>query len=160
MKFLSRFPLMREQRKLTLLRRQQMLAKIARREAIRSLAEAVTEETKSAALATKSRELAVFYQSRAGKNDGESVSRLGQFSGSLAALAGRAEQSRHHALGQIERGQEALAAADNRMRRLSERAVQAQLDLESEKEQRETAHQKDVARKLQISAKDELRNSR
>ncbi|MBV7258930.1 hypothetical protein [Erythrobacter crassostreae] len=151
---------MREKRQLALLRRQQMLATIARREAMRSLADAVGEESRSAGLANRSRELAATYQSRIGATNGETVRLSGQFAGSLAALAHYADQSRGQAVEQIESGQEVLAAADNRMRRLSEKAQRAQQDLEARKEGRNAEFGVRLARKLQNDGDGQLRSPR
>lgn len=113
---------MPERRKLKIAERQIMLARIARRETMSALAGAIDSENKSAALADRSRQLLHSYGAREDVCDGQGLREIVTITGGLAKLAGDADVARGDARNRAAQQADALAAAENRLKRLEQRA--------------------------------------
>lgn len=139
---------MREKRRLKLMKRQATLAKIARREAMMSLAGTLDEESKSAALAKRSRELASDYGQRPVIGLAADLYQLSTIAGGLAILAKEAESARKDAREQADWQIGELARSEERLKRLEQRAKQAQQALKQANSDRNAPIASRVARKL------------
>ncbi|MEM1196376.1 MAG: hypothetical protein AAGH57_09760 [Pseudomonadota bacterium] len=127
----------REKRRLALARRQVLLAEVSERAAMLSLATALAEETRSATLAQRSRDLAKAYGGRPDARDGGALGQSGRFSAALGSLAHDAEQARDDASQQAAWHVEALGKAKTKARRQSERLEEARAALEQAQERRQ-----------------------
>ncbi|QFT76709.1 hypothetical protein [Erythrobacter sp. THAF29] len=139
---------MRERRRLALVKRQKVLANVARREAMGALAGAIGVEARSAALAEKSKALSRQYRADPGQSEGDEVRALAKFAGALADIAKEADCARVDAGRQAEMRQQALAAAETRIKRLDAREKAARAELEKAIERRAQAANAEMARKL------------
>ncbi|AWW73563.1 hypothetical protein CD351_03865 [Erythrobacter sp. KY5] len=126
-----------------------MLANIARREAMTGYAEAVREEGRSHALATRSRRLLDDYSERPGGACADDLRDLFAFKHSLGMVASQAEEARRDAAEQLNWHSQVLAAAAARADASDDRLSAARLAFSSALERREEETPRRVARKLQ-----------
>ena len=141
--------LKKQQKRLKMARQQLKLADIARREAMAALADAVSNETRSAALADRSRDLIRDYAERDQAQTGQSLRANARFVQRLADIADQADRARKDASDQAVWQVQTLASAETRANRFEERMRDARRDIEAVVERRENADQASMARKLQ-----------
>ncbi len=138
----------RTKRRMKLASRQLTLAKIARREAMASLADAVAEESRSAALSQRSRDLLKQYAKRSAAQDGQALRSNAGFVARLQEVADQAGKALNDASDQARWQVQTLAKAENRASRFGEQLDSAQRDLEAIKSARVDAQTGQMARKL------------
>lgn len=141
---------MRERRRLKLATQQLTLAKVARREAMAGLADAITEETRSSALASRSQDLMSAYAQPQPGTDVSGLQDRAAFVRSVKAIKDQAEEARRDASDQVEWQARSLAAADTRAGRLEDQASEARREIEALLEKREAQVANGVARKSSI----------
>lgn len=129
-----------EKRRLRLAQRQALLAQVSQRAAMRSVADALSEETRSATLAERSRELVRVYGGRSQAADGAGLAQTGSFAVALGALAQDAEKGRADASEQTAWQMEALGKAQDRARRQSDRLESAKAQYRAARERRLAAN--------------------
>lgn len=103
-----------------------MLAEIEKRGTMRALADALAEETRSAALAEKSGQLAQGAALQTVRSDGAAILAGAQFRARLEMLRRDAENARLTAERQAQGRAEALGEAQTRASRVGERLVEAE----------------------------------
>lgn len=127
----------REERRVRVLKRQALLAQVSQRAAMRGLADALAEETRSATLAERSRDLTRVYGGRSRARDGAALEHATRFAGALAAVAQDARAALADAEQQTAWQVEALGQAQSRARRNAERLAEAVSAYQAAREQRE-----------------------
>ena len=145
---------MREARRLTLLRRQSLIAEVARKQALRGLAEALEAESRSNALAERSRMLVAASGPGAGETTGAALQARGVFTAGLARIAVSAGDAARDAARQRAWQTDSLTRAETRARRLEEMTGDARKALDAALERREAARAMPLARKLQNARRD------
>lgn len=140
---------MNERRRHDRTSRQLMLAKIARRDAMTALADALIEESRSAALALRSRALMREYEARGGAPIGAVLRENTAFVQSLQGVAKHAEEASKDASDQAQWQVQTLAAAKTRATRLEEQLEAARRDLQRLQVKRDSENAAAMARKLQ-----------
>jgi len=141
---------MREARRLALIEKQALIAEITRKQALRSLAEALEAETRSNTLAARSRALVGASAPVVGLTSGAGLAGRAGFTAALAQLATTAGSAASDAARQSQWQAEALATAENRARRLTERAAEARAALDAARARAAQAEDAaTLARKLQ-----------
>lgn len=140
------------QRRIKLTQRQLTLAKIARREAMAALADTVKEETRSAALAQRSRNLMAEYAARQVTPTGGSLRESAAFSRGLQEISEQAGQARDDASEQAAWQVQTLAAAETRQARFEEKLSHAKQIDAVMRANRELAYSSGMARKLQSTS--------
>lgn len=145
---------MREARRLTLLRRQSLIAEVARKQALRGLAEALEAESRSNALAERSRMLVAASGPGAGETTGAALQARGVFTAGLARIAVSAGDAARDAARQRAWQTDSLTRAETRARRLEEMTGDARKALDAALERREAARAMPLARKLQNAPRD------
>ncbi len=136
------------------MQRQATLAKIARQETMISLAGTLDEESKSAALAKRSRDLASDYGQRPVTGLAADLYQLSTIARGLAILAKDAESARKDARAQADWQIGELARTEDRLKRLEQRAKQAQQALKQASSARDEPVESRMARKLLNSVQD------
>lgn len=139
---------MLEARRLALIRRQALIAKVARRQALVSLAEALDAETRSAALAERSRQLVAASTPKLGTMAADVFAARAVFTASLVQLAGNAADAATDAARQSAWQADTLAQAETRAKRLAEREGEARAALAAVRLRRAEAEAPLLARKL------------
>ena len=127
----------RERRRLRLAKRQALLAEVSQRAAMRGLADALVQESRSAALAQRSRTLTRTYGGLAQAQDGASLHQSVPFAGALSSLATDAEAASADAAQQAEWQAQALGQAQSRARRQSEKLGDAVAAYKAAREKRD-----------------------
>lgn len=145
---------MREARRLALLKRQGLIAEVARKQALRGLAEALEAESRSHAIAARSRDLVGAAAPRAGVTSGAALGQRAAFTAGLSQLAVQAQDSARDAARQSAWQAENLTRAETRAKRLAEMTAEAQAALAAALARREAARELPLARKLQSQARD------
>lgn len=140
---------MREARRAKLMQLQLRLAGIARREALAELSRAAEYEARTAALAGRSRAMADDYRQPPAIAGGGALSDRGAFVAALEEVAGDAERANRKAMDAARREMQALAASENREKRLGERLGEARRILRETAERREQGDEPVMARGLQ-----------
>lgn len=145
-------------RRVQLAARQLTLASIARREAMAALADAVGEEARSSALASRSQELLREYGRKLSGSSGAALRGNASFVGRLQEIASQAEQAHKDAGDQAHWQAQTLAAAESRKTRFEERESSARREIETIREAREQAEEgsaprSGMAHKLQGNTK-------
>jgi len=131
------------------MKRQTMLARAARREALSAMADATLEETRSARLAARSRELARADRHRGGAMEAGALRNLSTFAASLETLARNAERAREWSAEQASLQARTLSSAETRERRMDERLEAAREALFALEERKSTPVPEPLARGLQ-----------
>ncbi|MEP3422225.1 MAG: hypothetical protein ABJN35_10860 [Erythrobacter sp.] len=139
-------------RRLRLASRQLALAKVTKREAMAALADAVSEESRSTALAQRSRDLLHDYGKRAAANNAYSLRANAGFVRQLHDVADQAGKAVKDAKEQAQWQVESLAKAETRARRLEEQKDKARTALQAIQLRRETDQLAGMAHKLQNSS--------
>lgn len=139
---------MREQRRARLAERQILLARIDRRDAMGALAGAIDEETKSAALAERSRLLIAGYGNMQSPADGQSLRDIKAMTAGLAQLEGEADKARDMAVDLIGEHSSRLAMTETRLKLLEQHARNARRAVSVNKQTKELSEYERVARKL------------
>lgn len=139
----------REARRLAVIERQALLARIGRRNALASLSAALADEDASSALASRSRGMAEDYAWSGDMREGATLAERARFASALSGIAREAERARDDAARQAEWQAQALAASEQRMKRLQEHEVTARRAVEAAREKRDMVEAGALARKLQ-----------
>ena len=145
---------MREARRLTLLRRQSLIAEVARKQALRGLAEALEAESRSNALAERSRMLVAASGPGAGATTGAALQARGVLPAGRARIAVSAGDAARDAARQRAWQTDSLTRAETRARRLEEMTGDARKALDAALERREAARAMPLARKLHSTPRD------
>lgn len=140
---------MRERRRAVLAERQALIGRVARLQALHALAEALRQEERSCALAARSRRMLQSAQPGPGCAGGEELAARSAFAASLARLARDARSAARDHARLVERQATALAWAQNRAKRLEQRADAARDLLARTGAQRRQVEGAGMARKLQ-----------